>query len=230
MDRPPPPLPPRWPYPPRPAVYAPLCQQRVALPGLPGLWHLEAVLGLDRSLPATGLGPEAFGRGGVLRAGTVVLRPYRRGGLMRHLNASRYAGPGRFRREFQVHRALWLAGAPTVEPLGWAWRRRLWGCEGVFITRLADAVPWPRAWDSAGLPAQLDTLLAALCAWGLYAPDLNATNVLVAPGGGLLTLDWDRAAWVPGLSADTLMARYRRRLGRSLAKLGAPAALRAGLA
>jgi len=26
------------------------------------------------------------------------------------------------------------------------------------------------------------------------------------------------------------MARYRRRLGRSLAKLGAPAALRAGLA
>ena len=29
---------------------------------------------------------------------------------------------------------------------------------------------------------------------------------------------------------DTLMARYRRRLGRSLAKLGAPAALRAGLA
>jgi hypothetical protein len=62
-------------------------------------------------------------------------------------------------------------------------------------------------------------ILEALAAWGLYAPDLNATNFLVDPRGGVLALDWDRAVWVPGVP---LLDRYRRRLVRSLAKLGAP--------
>jgi hypothetical protein len=214
----PPPLPASWPYPPRPAPAPVEVREAVALPGLDGLWRLEAVPGLE--LPAAGADlAQAFGRGGVLRAGPVVLRPYRRGGLVRHFNASIYPSPERFRREFLVHRALWAAGLPTVEPLGWAHRRRLWGCEGVYLTRFAEGTPWPRAWASPQVPVRLRTLLEALCAWGLYAPDLNATNVLVTPGGGILTLDWDRAGWSrdPGL-----MARYRERLRRSLAKLGAP--------
>ena len=155
----------------------------------------------------------------MLRAGTVVLRPYRRGGLVRHLNDRIYWGRQRFQGELLVHRALWAAGLPTVEPLGWAFRPRLWGCEGVFLSRLGEGVPWPRAWDRREVLPQLRTLLEALCGWGLYAPDLNATNVLVAPSGAILTLDWDRARWRPG---DGLMARYRERLVRSLAKLGAP--------
>jgi hypothetical protein len=218
MDFQPPPLPSHWPYPLRGPAPAPEQRTGIALPGLPGLWSLEAVPGLAFSEPADGLG-QAFGRGGVLRAGPVVLRPYRRGGLVRHVNVGIYWGTGRFQREFQVHRALWAAGLPTVEPLGWAWRRRLWGCEGVFLTRFAEGVPWPRAWDRAGVLPQLRTLLEALCAWGLHAPDLNATNVLVEPSGAILTLDWDRAGWIPGAP---LMDRYRERLIRSLRKLGAP--------
>jgi hypothetical protein len=155
----------------------------------------------------------------VLRAGDLVLRPYRRGGLVRHVNAGIYLGSGRFQREFQVHRALWAAGLPTVEPLGWAWRPRLWGCEGVFLTRFAEGAPWPRAWDQPEVLPRLRALLEALCAWGLYAPDLNATNVLVSPSGEILTLDWDRARWCP---KGDLMDRYRERLVRSLHKLGAP--------
>jgi len=219
MTLPIPPLPSQWPYAPRGPEPAPV-RARAALPGLPGLWDLEALPGLSLDAPAAALGG-AFGRGGVLRAGPVVLRPYRRGGLVRHLNAGIYLQPSRFQREFQVHRALWAAGLPTVEPLGWACRRRLWGWEGVFLTRFAASVPWPRTWDRA-VPAQLRTLLEALCAWGLYAPDLNATNVLVDPAGRILTLDWDRARWTP---LEDLMARYRARLLRSLLKLGAPADL-----
>jgi hypothetical protein len=192
-------------------------RDRASLPGLTGLWNLEVVAGLDLTGPAAGLA-EAFGRGGVTRAGDVVLRPYRRGGLVRHVNAGIYWDRARFQREFQAHRALWAAGLPTVEPLGWAWRPRLWGCEGVFLTRLAQAAPWPRSWEPGVLP-QLRTLLEALCAWGLHAPDLNATNVLVQPSGAILTLDWDRARWAPG---EDLMGRYRERLLRSLHKLGAP--------
>ena len=216
-----PPLPPQWPYPPRGPLPAPELRDRVALPGLPGLWTLEAAPGLELDAPAAGLG-QAFGRGGVLRAGTLVLRPYRRGGLVRHVNGRVYAGTARFQAEFGIHRALWAAGLPTVEPLGWACRRRLWGWEGVFLTRFAEAVPWPRAWDRPGVLPQLRTLLAALCAWGLHAPDLNATNIMVQPSGAILALDWDRAQWVA--DAD-LMERYRARLLRSLLKLGAPAEL-----
>ena len=199
----------------------------MALPGLPGLWELEAVAGLTLDEPGAGLG-QAFGRGGVLRAGPVVLRPYRRGGLVRHLNASIYWGAGRFQAEFQAHRALWQAGLPTVEPLGWAHRARLWGQEGVFLTRFAEATPWPRAWDRTGLLPGLRTLLEALCGWGLFAPDLNATNVLVpAESDRPLTLDWDRARWLADADPGELMARYRERLLRSLRKLGAPPELMA---
>jgi len=148
----------------------------------------------------------------------VVLRPYRRGGLVRFLNERIYPRPTRFQAEFDVHRALWDAGLPTVEPLGWAWRRRSWGCEGVYLTRFEAGSPWPRTWTPGALP-QVRTLLEALCAWGLFAPDLNATNFLVRPDGQVLALDWDRALWAPGVP---LQARYRRRLAASLRKLAAP--------
>jgi hypothetical protein len=201
-------------------------REQVRLPGLDGVWRLSAAPGLDLSGPAEPMG-RAFGRGGVLRAGSVVLRPYRRGGLIRHINQRIYAGPGRFQDEFEVHRALWAAGLPTVEPLGWACRPRLWGMEGVFLTRFAEAAPWPRDWQAspAVLP-QLEILLGALCGWGLLAPDLNATNILVTAAGGILALDWDRACWAPG---PGLARRYRQRLLQSLEKLGAPAEVRAGL-
>jgi hypothetical protein len=148
----------------------------------------------------------------------VVLRPYRRGGLLRHLNAAVYANPDRFRDEFQAHRALWDAGLPTVEPLGWAQRRRAWGWEGVYLTRFAAGVPWPRHWAGGDFLDQVRTLLAALCAWGLHAPDLNATNLLQAPDGSIIALDWDGARWS---GARALPVRYRERLTRSLRKLGA---------
>ena len=211
-------LPPHWPYAPRAAVPAFTCREQVQLPGLAGFWNLEAAPELDLSHAGGGLA-DAFGRGGVLRAGPVVLRPYKRGGLLRHLNGNLYAGPGRFRRECQVHRALWAAGLPTVEPLGFAHRPRLWGSEGVYLSRFQEGLPWPRAWDQPGIAEQRRTLLEALCAWGLHSPDLNATNILIAPGGAILALDWDQARWAPG---PGLMARYQERLTRSLRKLGAP--------
>ena len=221
MNRPVPPLPPSWPYAPRPSTGAVAGQDQVALPGLPGHWTLHAVPGLalgDRT--ASGL-TGAFGRGGVLRAGDLVLRPYRRGGLVRHLNPDVYGSPARFEREFQVHQALWEAGLPTVEPLGWAHRPRAWGVEGVYLTRFQEGTPWPRAWDRLEVLPQIRTLLEALCAWGLLAPDLNATNFHVTEGG-LLALDWDGARWAPG---SNLRPHYHERLIRSLRKLGAPGAL-----
>lgn len=212
-----PPLPAHWPWPTRATLPETVCRDGVSLPGLGGGWttHLPPGLLLEGGSEAL---QAAFGRGGVMRCGDAVLRPYRRGGLVRHVNARLYAGPGRFRREYEVHRALWESGLPTVAPLGWACRRRLWGFEGVFLTRLEAGTPWPRTWDPGAL-GQVRTLLRALSDWGLHAPDLNATNFLIRPDGSLLALDWDRAEWAPGVP---LLPRYRERLARSLTKLGAP--------
>ncbi len=210
-------LPSLWPYALRASGVPPVMRKGFVIPGEGDDWTLLAAPDLDLEGDAAGLSG-AFGRGGVRRQGDVVLRPYRRGGLVRHLNARIYASSGRFAQEFLVHRALWLAGFPTVEPLGYAVRRRAWGVEGLFLTRHEECVPWPRTWEARDVSGQLRSAIEALCAWGLHSPDLNATNVMVTPEGGVLLLDWDRAAW----GGRDLLARYRTRLVRSLTKLEAP--------
>lgn len=196
----------------------------VDLPGLGGGWTFLGRLPELPSGPAEPLGG-AFGRGGVLRAAEVVLRPYRRGGLLRHLNRGTYPSPRRFQEEFALHLALWTAGFPTVEPLGCAWRSRGWGVEGVYLTRLADAVPWPRCWErSSEVLPQVQAMVRWLAKTGIWSPDLNATNILVTPAGRVLALDWDRARIAPGAPR---LARYLERMARSLEKLGAPLEVRA---
>lgn len=212
-----PPLPETWPYQPRTALPSVDVRRGAGVPGFPGAWNLE---GPDLAFAEQGGAMvDAFGRGGVRRLGDTVLRPYRRGGWMAKVNGRVYASAARFRRELAVHRALWEAGFPTVEPLGFAWRRAGLGVEGLYLTRFSEATPWPRDW-SAPVMDELSKALHALDAWGLLAPDLNATNVMWG-AEGLVLLDWDRAAWRGG----ALLPRYRARLAQSLAKLGAPEAL-----
>jgi hypothetical protein len=151
----------------------------------------------------------------------MVLRPYRRGGLLRHLNERTYRTHLRFAAEHAVHRGLWEAGFPTVEPLGYAWRPSGFGVEGVLITRMTEAEPWPRRWDlGSERAADIRQAISCLCEWGLWSPDLNATNVMLPAQGGVRFLDWDRARFEP--SGGDLWPRYRARMERSLRKLGAP--------
>jgi hypothetical protein len=216
-----PPLPPDWPFQPG-APLRPLgCRVNQDLPGLGGGWRVCTPGGfLPAGDPAQLKG--VFGRGGLVQVGDVVLRPYRRGGLLRHFNERTYRSHLRFAAEYAVHKGLWDAGFPTVEPMGYAWRTAGIGVEGVLFTRLAEGEVWPRRWDlSSARAADIRRAIASLCAWGLWAPDLNATNVMLPPQGGVLFLDWDRACFSP--ATTDLWPRYRSRLERSLRKLGAPA-------
>lgn len=194
----------------------------MAIPGFGAGWNLEAVAGLSLEGVPGPMGG-AFGRGGVARLETLVVRPYRRGGLIRHLNERTYPGPSRFLGELAVHRALWSAGLPTVEPMGCAWRRHGWGVEGLYLTRWQAGEPWPRNWPGAPWP-EVAGILRALSAWGCWVPDLNATNVFIDEAGAVRVLDFDRASFI---SSGDLEGRYLGRLRRSLAKLGAPGALQA---
>lgn len=213
-----PPLPVAWPFPSRNEAAASSWKRLERnLPDLGAGWQLITRDDLSFDAPDTSL---AFGRGGVRRYGSVVVRPYRRGGWLRHLNPRLYASSDRFARECAVHEAIWNAGFPTVEPLGYGFRRRFGGVEGLYLTRFVEAAPWPTCWErSDEVIPQLTVALQALATWGLLAPDLNATNVLVRSDGSVLTLDWDRAHWT---DESGLLARYHARLARSLRKLGAP--------
>ena len=201
-----------------------VCIENLDLEDLGAKWTRIGPPDLELSGATASLG-EVFGRGGVHRRGQVVVRPYRRGGLMLHVNERTYLGSDRFQKEADIHRALWESGFPTVEPLGFAFRPYSWGVEGLYLTRHVKASPWAGAFErtSALLP-QLVQLLDALSDWGLFAPDLNATNFLIDEKDTLLALDWDRASWSePG---EALREAYLRRLVRSLTRLNAPRAVR----
>lgn len=216
MPLPRPPLPPDWPYAPREDAGAWEVREGQDL-GVEGAgWTLTVPADLVLQGSASPL-EGALGRGGILRLGDLVLRPYRRGGMARFLSQKSYASPRRFEREWEIHCALWEAGFPTVQPLGYGRRRSGLAWEGLYLTRLEAGTPWPRGWGRECLPGLLESI-RALSAWGLWAPDLNATNVLVTPDGPRL-LDWDRAAFVQGADLEPL---YRKRLARSLKKLRAP--------
>jgi RIO-like serine/threonine protein kinase len=170
-----------------------------------------------------------FGRGGLVQAGGCVLRPYRRGGFVRRFSRATYLSPARFKREYDVHARLWAAGLPTVEPMGYAYRRRRLGFEGVFLTRKTEGLPWPKAWGGecdTSLAETVVDLIKSISAWGLWAPDLNATNFLLTPDGRIIALDWDRARWT---AKRCLLESHLKRLERSLLKLDAPPPLLAAV-
>ena len=220
-----PPLPASWPFPkrdPRPSL---ILGHGLEIPGQGGGWTLLAEGSLEGALSFEPL-HGAFGRGGVGRAGNLVIRPYRRGGLLRFVNDRTYASPRRFLSELHLHRALWEGGFPTVPPFGCAWRRRGWGVEGLYLSAFVPGRPWPRAWAAEAWPP-VARAIAALADWGCWSPDLNATNVHLPEAGEPLLLDFDRAGFPGG---DDLRVRYRARLLRSLVKLGAPGALRGRVA
>lgn len=218
-------LPDPWPFQPRTALGPWARTEAMDLGALGAEWTRLGPSDLDLSQQPASLG-EAFGRGGVQRRGDVVLRPYRRGGIVRHVNERIYLNSHRFQAETDIHRALWESGFPTVEPLGYAFRQRSWGVEGIYFTRYVKALPWALAFNRTGqLLPQLKVLLEALSEWGLHAPDLNATNFIIDESGSMLALDWDRAVWTqPG---GRLLERYLQRLDRSLFRLDAPLEIRA---
>ncbi len=218
-------LPDTWPYKPRPALVSWTRTENLDLVDLGPKWTRIGPPDLDLSNEPSSLG-DAFGRGGIHRRGHVVLRPYRRGGAIRHVNERVYLNRNRFQEEADAHRALWENGFPTVEPLGFAFRPYSFGVEGIYFTRHVAALPWAHAFErTRELLPQFARLLDSLSAWGLYAPDLNATNFIIDEAGSLLALDWDRAAWSePG---KPLLEAYLRRLERSLFRLDAPMEIRA---
>jgi len=174
---------------------------------------------------------QAGGRGGVAiidsPAGEVVLRHYRRGGMVARLLGDRYLFMGarrtRSEREFRLLAELRRRGLPVPVPIASRYVRHGLRYSADLITaripqaatlaeRLADGA------FNAELAGKVGALIARFHREGAWHADLNAHNILVS-GADLYLIDFDRgrlrspaAHWQRGNLA---------RLKRSLVKLGA---------
>jgi len=179
--------------------------------------------------------PLASGRGGAYRVeladGTrVVVRLYRRGGLIARFVHATYVG---FRprplRELVVTDEARRRGVPVAEVLAarvdgaLVYRGALVTAELPAAVTLVDALrSAPDASARSALAAAAGRAVAALHQAGVFHADLNLTNILVRQGtggGDVALVDFDRAR--VGRSPLRIGARRRnlRRLARSLAKL-----------
>lgn len=164
-----------------------------------------------------------------------LVRAYRRGGVVRHLNPDRYFLGHRAFRELRAAEAARRGGVRTPLPLaaterpagllGYrAWLATLW------VPDARDAAAWleEAAEEERGrMLREAGRQVARMHAAGVAHPDLNLRNLLVAEepgteGPAVYLLDFDRARVHPGPVPRGRRVRDLKRLARSARKLGAP--------
>jgi len=184
--------------------------------------------------PATNL---SGGRGGVHRVvlserGTAIVRPYRRGGAVRHFVRDLYwHRPPRPLVELICTETARQRGVPTVEVLGAGVEWLSCGLyRGAFVTREAEGFvnlwEWLRSKPTgAGREAVITAVaqtIARMHEAGIAHADLNLTNILVRVAKNspaVLLIDFDKARVFPSRLPPRRCERNLQRLHRSLNKL-----------
>ncbi|MEZ5464590.1 MAG: 3-deoxy-D-manno-octulosonic acid kinase [Lysobacteraceae bacterium] len=168
---------------------------------------------------------EGEGRDGPIK---VVLRHYRRGGLMAKLMGDRYfwhgAEESRPFHEFRLMQSLCRRGLPVPRPLAARFRRSgLFYRGDILIERVPGARTLaqclPEAVSNPALWKRLGETLGRFQRAGAFHADLNAHNILFDRDGNAWVIDFDRGQILRPAAGwqDANLAR----LLRSLTKLGA---------
>jgi len=153
----------------------------------------------------------------------VVVRHNRHGGLLAPLTGDLFLPPTRAPHELETSVQLRALGIPTPEvvgyviyPVGVVFRRVDVLSREVSGGRdLADILTSASQSDRVAAFAATTDLVARLSRAGARHHDLNAKNILIAPGSAYV-LDVDRVAL--GYAPDSALNRNLERLGRSLRK------------
>ncbi len=160
-----------------------------------------------------------------------VVRVYRRGGALRHLNRERYFLGHRAFAELRATEAARANGVRVPLPLAAVERPALLGYTALFTTRWIphsrDGESWLQAADPSAALAVLRRTgeqIARMHAAGVAHPDLNLRNLLVAEEqtAAVYLLDFDRARLYRGPVPTRRRARDLLRLARSARKLCMP--------
>jgi 3-deoxy-D-manno-octulosonic acid kinase len=160
----------------------------------------------------------------------VVVRRYRRGGLMRLVNRGLYFGGNRAFDELRAAERARAGGVRTPQVVAAIERpARMAGYRAWLATELVadgrDFAAWLAAEDDEtkrdAVIREAARQIARMHAAGVAHPDLNLRNLLVA-GGEVWLLDFDKATGAPDPVAPARRERDLRRLARSARKLEAP--------
>jgi 3-deoxy-D-manno-octulosonic acid kinase len=161
----------------------------------------------------------------------LVLRHYRRGGLVQKLIADRYWWRGAQRTrsfaEWHILFELWQAGVPVPAPVAAGYRRNgRWYTADILMEQIKDARSLAEHLQAVALPlAQWVTIGRAvreLHSQGVWHADLNAHNVLLDVHRKVWLIDFDRARRrKPGLWVDANLARLYRSIEKVMLALPA---------
>jgi 3-deoxy-D-manno-octulosonic acid kinase len=180
-----------------------------------------------------GLAPaEAVGRAPLARIegrdGPLLVRPYRKGGLLRHVRGRLFRGRWRPLDEFVLHHALAQAGVPVPEAVGCVVLGQRMGWRGFLLVReLTGAldleawlhgVPGPSGIAPATVLRRAGRAVRRLHDAGVEHADLHPKNLLVTATGDVLVLDLDRARRHAGPLGDDARLSNLVRLGRAIEK------------
>jgi 3-deoxy-D-manno-octulosonic acid kinase len=200
-----------------------------------GPWLLAPALELPRAAERLGSGRGSAWRLELPDGLRVVVRLYRRGGLVARVVRDTYLGARpRPLHELAVTVEARRRGVPAPEVLGarveggLVYRGALVTAEVPNTQTLIDALRAARdAGERAALAARAARAVARLHDAGVYHADLNLTNLLVGPPGAddVVVVDFDRARVRDGALDARARRRNLARLGRSLAKLDPGGAL-----
>lgn len=184
-------------------------------------------------------GDAGAGRGDIYRLpagklGQAVLRPYRRGGLVRHVVERRYFLGDRAFDELALTERLRRRDLPVPEPLAAVQRSLTPGYRAALVTRrIAGVSPLPRLLeggtrDPEELMAAAGRTVGRLHRAGAWHADLNPFNLLADPTGGPVhVVDFDRGRFFDDPVTGFFARSNRKRLRKSLEELELSAARRA---
>lgn len=161
-------------------------------------------------------------------SGSLLVRPYRKGGLLRHLRGSWFRGRMRPLDELVLLRRLSALTLPVPEAVGCALRRRALSWQGYLLTReisgALDLEAWlhgmsmPESPPRAAILRRAGRTVRALHEAGVEHADLHPKNLLLSPDGAVIVLDLDRARQSDRPLDEDARLRNLARLARSVEK------------
>jgi 3-deoxy-D-manno-octulosonic acid kinase len=156
--------------------------------------------------------------------GTVIIKHYTRGGILRHFMRQRYFRLGRLRcqREFSILCRVRSLGINAPEPIAYIFQGRLW-YQAWLITRevpssvtLAD-LQSDKDQDIKRIMDCLVAQVSLLVQNSILHHDFHPGNVLVGPKNSIYLIDFDKAT-VSLSGQKRLVAKYARRWQQAVIK------------
>ncbi len=160
--------------------------------------------------------------------GPVVVKPYLRGGLIRHVNRRTHIrlGTSRPRAEFDRLNQVRKIGINAPEPVAFITRGRLF-YHGWLVIRFIDgcrSLAEMSRTDPTGARDVLEDLgrqVSILIDHRILHTDLHPGNVLIGPDSEVFLIDFDKTRTGIG-NRSKLCHRYRQRWHRAITKYGLP--------